>query len=147
MSVRPCKSSTLSVMPSSHTFSRIRARVGGGGRCTRDGAPSSAAFLKLRSVCLRRINQLTSSEKCDGQSFRLQGILYAAAFRSVFALPSTPHNVVQDLLSLASLHSTQWQTIEIPTQDHICYDNCCNGIDYVCQFLFCRVGVKQDCNI
>ena len=55
MLVQPSRSSTLSVVPSAHNFSRIGARVGGGGPCMRDGAPASTAFLKLRSVCFRRI--------------------------------------------------------------------------------------------
>ena len=55
MSVRPCRSSTLSVVPSDFNFSNIGARVGGGGPCKRDGAPISTAFLNLSSACLRRI--------------------------------------------------------------------------------------------
>ena len=55
MSVRPCRSSTLSVYPSDLNFFNIGARVGRGGPCSRDGASNSTAFLNLRWACSRRI--------------------------------------------------------------------------------------------
>ena len=53
MSVRPCRSSTRTVVRPQ--FSSVGARVGGGGSCSRDGAPVSTAFSNLRSAGLRRI--------------------------------------------------------------------------------------------
>ena len=45
MSVRPCRSSTHSVVPSDLNFSNTGARVAGGGPCKRGGASISIAFL------------------------------------------------------------------------------------------------------
>ena len=60
-------------------FSRIGARVGGGGPCSRDGAPTSTAFLNLGSACLRRINGRVLCNAMDNL-FSLQVILFAATF-------------------------------------------------------------------
>ena len=50
MSVRPCRSSTLSVVPSDLNFSNIGARVGGSDPCNRDGAPISACLCAVRGT-------------------------------------------------------------------------------------------------
>ena len=80
MLVRPSRSSTLSTVPSSPNFSSIGARLGGGGPCKRDGAPASNAFLKLRSVCSRRISWRALYSAID--NFSTSGILSAATLHS-----------------------------------------------------------------
>ena len=107
MLVRPSRSSTLSSAPN---FSRIGARVGGGGPCKRDGAPASTAFLKLRSVCFRRISWRALYNAIDnfsssGDPFRSDVLL------QVYALPTTSDHAVLGLLSHASQFLMRWKTL------------------------------------
>ena len=54
MSVRPCRRSTLSVLPVSSTLSKIGPLVCGGGPFRRDGAPNCVPSLHRRIACFRR---------------------------------------------------------------------------------------------
>ena len=104
MSVRPCRSSTLSVVPSALNVSSVGARVGSGGPCSRDGA-SIATALNLRSACLRRItcralcnamdiffsSRGSFSRRRSKQNLRTSLIVGSCCSRRVFPRFTAPH--------------------------------------------------------